>query len=99
MFFFVGFQKMVSAVALVGVERFHERVGEHFNVAGGFPHLTRQDDGRVKTDNIVTASHHIVPPLAFNVVLQFHTKRTVIPCGTCTTVDFAARVYNSPAFA
>ena len=44
----VRLDEMVCAVTLVGDQRLHQRVVEHLDVAGGHPHLARQDDRRCR---------------------------------------------------
>ena len=50
--------QVVGAVALVGDQRLDQRVVEHLDVPGGHPHLPRQDDRRVESDDVVAAGDH-----------------------------------------
>jgi hypothetical protein len=43
-FGFVGLDEMVGAIALVSDQRLDKRVMEDLDMAGGNPHLPRQDD-------------------------------------------------------
>jgi len=97
--FLVGLEEVVGAVALVGVQRFHERVGEHLDVAGGFPHTGGQDDGGVHADGVAAGLHHVLPPQALEVFFQLHAERAVVPRGAGTAVNLAGRVHQSAALA
>jgi hypothetical protein len=87
----VGLEEVVGAVALVGVEGLDQRVGEDLDVTGGFPDLTRLDDGGVHTDDILAGGHHVTPPLTLDVLLELHTQGAVVPGGAGTAVDLAGR--------
>ena len=93
----VGLQQVVSAVALVGVQRLHQRVSEGSDVTGSFPDLARQDNGGIQADDILTTGDEGLPPLALDVFLQLHTQGTVIPCRAGTAVNFTTRVNEPPA--
>ena len=75
----VGLQEVIGTIALMGMQGFHQRIGEGFHVAGGLPHLARQNNGRVKTYHVGPTLHEGAPPLLFNILFEFHAKRAVIP--------------------
>jgi len=82
--------ELVGAVALVGVQGLHERVGEGADVTGGDPGLTRQDDGGVQSDDVVARADHVLPPLALDVLLGLDAQRPVVPGRAGSAVDLAA---------
>ena len=88
MLFGIGLLKLVGTMALVAVEAFDQRVVEHGHVAGSHPHGRREDDGRVDAHHVTSGDDHGTPPFALDIVLQRDAKRTVIPCGTGSAVDF-----------
>ncbi len=89
----VGAEALVAGVAL------HQRVDERLDVAGGRPHLARQDDRGVEADDVVAALHHELPPLPLDVVLELDAERPVVPSRPGTAVDLTARVHEATALA
>ncbi|CFE74780.1 Uncharacterised protein [Mycobacterium tuberculosis] len=71
-FGFVGLDEMVGPVALMCDQRLDQRVMKDIDVTGSHPHLTRQDDRRIDSDNVVAASHHRSPPLALDVLFELN---------------------------
>ena len=82
--------ELVGTVAPVGVEGLHERVGERAHVPGGHPCLARQDDRGVQTDDVVAGADHVLPPLAFDVLLELDAERAVVPGRAGPAVDLPA---------
>jgi hypothetical protein len=68
-------------------------------VAGCLPHLGGEDHRGVDPDHIVTGGDHRSPPLALDVLLQFHSEGPVVPGGARAAVDLAARVDEATALA
>ena len=93
--FFVSLQQVVSAVALVGVQGLHQWIGEDFDVTGRNPGLGGLDDGRINTDDVITGLHHVTPPLALDVFLEFYTQGTVVPGRARSAVDLASLVHQA----
>src|SRR5690606_11458604 len=87
---------LVLAEPLVAVQALRERVGEDADVAGGDPHLAREDHGRVEADDVVTARDHRAPPLLLDVLLELGAERPVVPRGAGSAVDLA-RGEDEPA--
>src|SRR5206468_1836463 len=81
----------IGAEPLVARLAFDERIDESLDVAGGFPHLTREDDAGIEADDVVATLHHRAPPFALDVVLQLDTERPVVPGGTQAAVDLTRR--------
>ena len=73
LFEMVGPEPLVARLAL------DQRIDESLDVAGGFPHLAREDDAGIEADDVVAALHHGAPPFALDVVLQLDTERPVVP--------------------
>ena len=82
------FNELVFAGTLVAVQALNERVGEGLDVSGRNPHLAGQDHRGVQADNVCAAANHVVPPLAFDVLFEFHAQRAVVPSGASTAVNF-----------
>ena len=95
--FLVGLNEVVGTVALTGVAGFHQRVGEYFNVTGRYPDLAWLDDGGIDTHDVCAGLDHVAPPLALDVLFQFHTKRAVVPRGAGTAVNFTCLVDQAAA--
>ena len=91
----VRLDEMVCAVTLVRDQRLDQRVVEHLDVAGGHPHLAGQDDRRVDADDVVAIGDHGAPPLPFDVLLEFHAKRSVVPGRFRAAVDLAGLEHES----
>jgi hypothetical protein len=81
---------LVDAETLVAREALGERVVEDADVAGGHPHLAREDDRGVEADHVVARGDHVPPPLALDVLLELDAQRTVVPRGPRAAVDLAA---------
>ncbi len=85
----VGLDEMVGAVALVGDQRFDQRIVEDLDVAGRHPHLARQDDRRIEPHHVVAARDHRTPPLPFDVLFELNSERTIVPRRFRAAVDLA----------
>ena len=68
----------------------NKRIGEGLDVPGCNPHLAGQDYRGVQADNVCAAANHVVPPLTFDVLFEFHTQRAVVPGGASTAVNLTA---------
>ena len=88
---------VVLPVPLVAVQALNQWIVEHLNVTRGDPHLTRQDDRGVQAHDIVAAGHHRLPPLPFDVLLEFHAQRPVVPRRLGPAVDLAGLVHQPAA--
>ncbi len=91
--------ELVGAEAVVAVLALGQRVGERGDVAGGLPHLRREDHRGVDADDVVAALHHRLPPLAPDVLLQLDAERAVVPRRTGAAVDLARREDEPAPFA
>ncbi len=78
---------VVLAVPLVAVQALDQRVVEHLDVAGGHPHLSRQNDRRVQPHHVVAAGDHRAPPLPLDVLLELDAQWTVVPGRLGAAVD------------
>ncbi len=70
--------ELVEPVAGVAVPAVDQRVGERGDVARRLPDLRRLDHRRVETDDVVTRSHHGMPPLLLDVAEQLDAERSVV---------------------
>ena len=88
---------VVLPVAPMALQTFDERIVEHLDVAGGHPHLPRQDDRGVQADDVVASGDHRPPPLPLDVLLQFHAQRPVIPGRPGAAVDLTGGIHQAAA--
>ena len=79
-------------------QRLDQRVVENLDVAGGDPHLPRQDDRRIESHDVVAAGDHRAPPLPFDVLFELHAQRPVIPRRFGAAVDLARGKDEAPPF-
>ena len=84
------FNELIFARALVAVQALNEGVGEGLNVSGSNPHLAGQNHRGVQANNVCAAANHVVPPLTFDVLFEFHSQRAVVPGRASTAVNFTA---------
>ena len=89
-------EQVVGAVTLGRVQRFDQLIAEDVDVARDFPHPSRQDDRGVESDDVVSALHHELPPLALDVFLQLHAEGPIVPRRPLTAVNLT-RLENEPA--
>ena len=87
--------ELVGAMTLVAGEAFDKWIVEHRHVAGGDPHLGRQDDRRVDAHDIWSGDDHRAPPFALDVVFERHAERPVVPRRAGATVDLAGREHEA----
>ena len=71
-------------------------IDKRVDVTTGPPHVWGEDNRGVQTDNVIAAANHSLPPLTADVLLEFHAKGSVVPGGTGTPVDLAAREHQAP---
>ena len=79
--------QLIRAEALLAALAVHERIGEAADVAGGDPCLRIHENGAVKTYVMSVFRYKLTPPCFLNVVFEFYTERTVIPC-VCETAVY-----------
>ena len=84
------FNELIFALTLVAVLALDERVGEGLDVSGCNPHLAGQDYRGVQPDDVCAAANHVVPPLTFDVLFEFHAQRAVVPGGASTAINLTA---------
>ena len=83
--------KDVGSIPLLGVFIVNQRVVEGTYVAGCLPDPGVHEDARVDTDYVLVEAGHGVPPVLFDVVLEFGTHLAVVVDGCETVVDLARR--------
>jgi hypothetical protein len=96
--FFEFLLEVVGTESLVAGQTLDERVAEHVDVTRRFPHRARQNDRRVKTDDVGTVLYHRLPPLTLDVLFEFNSEWTVIPRRTASAIDFAGLKHESTSF-
>ena len=91
--------QLVSAVTGMTVLAVHQRVREAADMAGSNPsHRVHQDSG-IQTDIVRGLLYELLSPSVLDVILEFDTKRTVIPGVSKTAVDLGAAVNEAAALA
>ena len=83
--------KLIGAKAFLARPAIHHRVAEVIDVARRFPGSRMRDDRRVDTDDVRALSNHALPPQRFQVVLEFDTKRAVVPKTVNPAVNLTRR--------
>src|SRR4051812_27826588 len=87
----VFFEQVVGAVALVGFEVFHERIGEAgAGVAGGLPDTRVHENGAIKAVHVFALGDKMLPPELLDVVFEQDAVRAVIPGTGETPVNVGA---------
>ncbi len=85
----------VGSVTLLRILVVDQGIVEGGDVARGLPSLGVHEDGGVDAHDVFVQLHHRIPPVAFDVILQFHAVLSVIVNGSQTVVYFARREYES----
>ena len=62
---------------------------------GGFPDCGVHENGGIDADDVVVEHGHGLPPVAFYVVLEFHTVLGVVIHGAQAVINLAAREYEA----
>ena len=91
--------ELVSAVAGLARLAVEQRVGEAGHMAGRDPRLRIHDNGRIETDVVRAFLHEFLEPRLFDVVLELHAERTVVPAVGQTAVYFRPRKDKAAALA
>jgi len=92
------FNELVCAVAGMACAAVHQRIAEIAHMTGGDPCLGIHQDCGVQPDVIGAFLHKFLPPGAFDIVFQFHTERSIIPCIRKSAVNFGTGVNESAVF-
>ena len=82
--------ELVGAEALLALLAVHQRIGEAGQMAAGHPCLGVHEDGGILSHVVGVLLHEFLPPGLFDVVLQLHAQRTVVPGVGKAAVDLAA---------
>ena len=82
--------ELVSTPSLVAAFTLGKGVGEPFQVPAGLPGPGVHQDARIDTDHIVPLLDHRPPPGVFDVPLQLHPQRAIVPAAGQASVDFTA---------
>ena len=82
--------ELVGAEALLALLAVHQRIGEAGQMAAGHPRLGVHEDGGILSHVVGILLHEFLPPGLFDVVLQLHAQRTVVPGVGKAAVDLAA---------
>ena len=82
--------ELVGAEALLALLAVHQGIGEAGQMAAGHPRLGVHEDGGILSHVVGVLLHELLPPGLFDVVLQLHAQRTVVPGVGKAAVDLAA---------
>ncbi len=93
------FNQLIGAVTGVAVLAVHERIGKAADMSGSNPGRRIHEDSRIQTNVPRGLLNKLLAPRVFYVILEFHTKRTVIPGVGKTSVDFGAAVDKTASLA
>ena len=95
----VVLDELIGTVAGAAHLAVHQRVGESAQVTGCLPRLGVHDDGAVQTHVIRGFLHELLPPCFFDVVLELHAQRTVVPAVCQTAVNLGTGKDEAAVFA
>ena len=79
----------IGTIAFLAVTVVDERVVEGIHVSAGLPCGWVHEDGCIYAHDVLVEQHHALPPILFDVVLQFHTVLAVIIHGAQSVIDVA----------
>ena len=91
--------ELIGAVTRAAGFAVEQGVGEARNVAGRDPRLRVHDNGGVETDVVRALLHELLEPRLFDVVLELHAERAVVPGIGKAAVDLAACVDKAAVLA
>ena len=100
----VVFCNIVSNKLVCSVTRFawfaiHQWVGKSTQVTRCLPNSWIHQDCAVKADIVFAFCYKFLPPSFFDVVFEFYTQRTVVPCICKTAIDLTSWKYKTSWFA
>ena len=90
---------MIHSVAFLAILIINHRVVEVVNVAAGFPGGGVHKNGGINTNNVFMQLGHALPPVVFNIFLQFTAVLAIIIYGAESVINFAALEYKTVFFA
>ena len=93
------FDDLVGAETLFAFLAVHERIGKTANVAGSNPDLGIHQNSGIKPNVVGAFLDEFFPPCLFNVVLQFHAQRAIVPGVGKAAINFGACENKAPIFA
>ena len=91
--------ELVRPEPLLALPAVHQRIGEAGQMAAGHPGLGVHEDGGVLPHVVGILLNELLPPCLFDVVLQLHAQRAVVPGVGQTSVNFRAGKDEAPVFA
>ena len=90
--------QVVLTEALMAVRALDQWVVERLEVAAGFPHLGRGDDGGFDADDVVAELHRLAPPRVADVATELDPERAVVPGRTQSPVDLGGLERDPSSF-
>ncbi len=91
--------QLVRAEAGLAGFAVHQRIIEAAHVAAGHPDFPVHQDRAVQSGVVLAFLHELLPPGLFDVVLEFHTQRAVVPGVRQSAVDLGSGKDKSPVLA
>ena len=91
--------ELVRPEPLLALPAVHQRIGEAGQMAAGHPGLGVHEDGGVLPHVVGILLNELLPPCLFDVVLQLHAQRAVVPGVGQAPVNFRAGKDEAPVFA
>ena len=85
------FDQHVGAVTLLRILVVDQRVVERPDMARSLPRAGMHEDRRIEADDVLMKTHHRIPPVTLDIVLQLDAVLPVIVHGTQSVVYFAGR--------
>ena len=79
--------QLVGAETALARLAVHQRIHKAGHVTARFPRARVHQNRRIQPFDVVARTHHRVPPAILDVLLELHTKRTVVPHRARATVD------------
>jgi len=77
----------------------YQGISETIDVSACLPDFWMHHDARLQTNHIVSLLNYSLPPSILNVSLKLHSKGSIIPAASQTTIDLATGKNKAPSLA
>ena len=85
----------IGTIALLRVAVVYQRVVEGIHMSAGLPGRRVHEDGCVDAHDILVQQHHGLPPVLFDIILQFHAVLPIVVHCAQSVVDVTAGEYEA----
>ena len=92
----IRLDEIVGTAAALARLTVHERIGKAREMSRRFPNFRIHEYGAVQSEVVFALGDELLPPCFFDVVVQLHADRTVVPSVGKPAVNIASRE-NQPA--